>query len=66
MSVNTYANFEAIEAHKVLIQFVVTQSTVVPVTGLNLVVSAGVYVNAKTSDDDVHMTITGYYITELP
>ena len=31
-------------------------------TGLNIAVAIGKYVNAKTSDDDIHMTITGYYI----
>ena len=34
-------------------------------TGLNLLVNGGKYVNGKTSDDDIHMTIMGYYIPEL-
>ena len=32
---------------------------------LNILVSEGRYVNAKTDDDDVHMTITGYYIPAI-
>jgi len=28
-------------------------------------VNSGVWINAKTSDDDIHMTIMGYYIPEL-
>lgn len=29
---------------------------------VNLLVSAGKFVNAKTTDDDIHMTIMGYYV----
>ena len=25
----------------------------------------GVYINGKTTDDDVHITITGYYINKI-
>ena len=32
---------------------------------LNILVAPGKYVNAKTTDDDIHMTIMGYYISEL-
>ena len=32
---------------------------------LNILVNKGKYVNAKTTDDDIHLTITGYYINEL-
>lgn len=31
----------------------------------NILVNPGVWINAKTSDDDIHMTIMGYYIPEL-
>lgn len=34
-------------------------------SGLNILVSAGKWVNAKTSDDDIHMTIMGYYVNEI-
>jgi len=32
---------------------------------LNILVNKGKYINAKTTDDDIHLTITGYYINEL-
>ena len=31
----------------------------------NILVNPGVWINAKTSDDDIHMTIMGYYINEI-
>jgi hypothetical protein len=47
---------------KVLIQFAVVQGDIINAAGLNLLVNEGFYVNAKTSDDDIHMTILGHYI----
>lgn len=35
------------------------------ITGLNFLVSEGVYVNGKTDDNNVSATIMGYYITKL-
>lgn len=32
---------------------------------LNILVRAGKFVNAKTTDDDIHMTITGYFIPKI-
>jgi hypothetical protein len=32
---------------------------------MNVLVRAGKYVNAKTTDDDIHMTIMGYYVPEV-
>jgi hypothetical protein len=32
------------------------------ITGVNIIVSAGKWVNVKTDDDDVFATITGYYV----
>jgi len=49
-------------ASKVLLQFGLGSLTSLAITPLNLLVNEGVYVNGKTSDDDVHMTIMGYYI----
>jgi len=34
-------------------------------SGLNILITEGVYVNAKTNDDDVYLTILGYYIPKL-
>lgn len=47
---------------KALITFVLTQSTVLSLLPLNILVNTGVYINAKTDDDDVHMNIIGYFI----
>jgi len=35
------------------------------ITGLNFVASEGVYINGKTDDNNVSVTIMGYYITKL-
>ena len=32
---------------------------------MNLLVAAGKFVNAKTTDDDIHMAVMGYYIPEI-
>ena len=50
---------------KILIQFVVKQDQDIAMPGIRILVSAGKFVNAKTDDDDVHMTIMGYYIDKL-
>ncbi len=50
---------------KVLIQFAVVQGDIINATSLNLLVGVGKFVNAKTDDDDIHMTIMGYYIDKL-
>jgi len=34
-------------------------------SGLNVLISEGVFLNAKTDDDDVYCTILGYYIPKL-
>ncbi len=47
---------------KVLIQFAVVQGDIINATPLNILVAEGRYVNAKTTDDDIHMTIMGYYV----
>jgi hypothetical protein len=50
---------------KVLIQFAVVQGDIINATALNLLVNEGRYVNAKTDDDDIHMTIMGYYVDKI-
>lgn len=37
----------------------------IPIFPLRVLVSVGKHVNAKTTDDDIHMTITGYYIKAI-
>jgi len=50
---------------KVLFQMAMVEGDLLSLLPLNILVNAGKFVNAKTSDDDVHMTIMGYYIPEL-
>lgn len=50
---------------KVLLTFVLTQSTVVSFLPLNIIVNEGKFVNGETDNDDVHMNILGYYIPAL-
>jgi hypothetical protein len=46
---------------KVLHQEAMTQGDTVTMR-TNILVNEGKYVNAKTTDDDIHMTIFGYYV----
>lgn len=46
---------------RVLLQMAMTQGDLVPMTPLNIQINPGVFINAKTTDDDIHMTIMGYY-----
>jgi hypothetical protein len=50
---------------KVLIQFAVVQGDIIIATPLNILVAEGRYVNAKTDDDDIHMTIMGHYVDKV-
>ncbi len=50
---------------KVLLTFVLTQSTVVSFLPLNIIVNEGKFVNGETDNDDIHMNIMGYYIPAL-
>lgn len=54
-----------ITVDKVLLQFAMVQGDTVPLPQINIIVNEGKYVNAKTSDDDIHMNILGYYIPAL-
>ena len=38
------------------------KATLIP---LNILVNEGKFVNAKTTDDDIHMTITGYFVDKI-
>lgn len=50
---------------KVLYQFAVVRDDKIELTQLRVLVAPGKFINAKTDDADIHMTITGYYIEEL-
>lgn len=47
---------------KVLFQIAMVSGDIAPLIGLNIKVTEAVFVNAKTSDDDIHMTIMGHYV----
>jgi len=49
----------------VIFQFEVGQNQSVPFPNISVLVSNGRYVNAKTDDDDIHMTIVGHYVDKL-
>ncbi len=48
--------------YKTLFQTAMVQDDYISILPLNIKVSGGKYINAKTTDDDIHMTITGYYV----
>lgn len=73
VSSNTNATVEVYEASatdettvdKCLIRFEIGQNQAIPFTPLRVLVNHGKWINAKTDDDDIHMTIMGYYIDEI-
>lgn len=50
---------------RIIMKFEIGQNEFHPFTNLNLLVNEGVFINAKTDDDDVHMNILGYYVEKL-
>jgi hypothetical protein len=48
---------------KVLHQEAMVRGESITLIPMNVLVTAGKFVNAKTTDDDVHMTIMGYYVS---
>jgi len=50
---------------KVLIQTAMVQDQIQPFSNLNILVTEGFFINAKTTDDDIHMTVMGYFIPKL-
>ena len=47
---------------RVLIKVEVGQNQAVPFPSIRVLANRGVYINAKTDDDDIHMTILGHYV----
>lgn len=47
---------------KVLFQMAMVEGDLAVLLPLNIKVAPGKFVNAKTTDDDIHMTIMGYYV----
>lgn len=50
---------------KALHQESMVQGESITLLPTNILVSEGKWVNAKTTDDDIHMTIMGYYIPKI-
>ncbi len=47
---------------KAIFQFEIGQNQSVPFPNIRIITGVGSYINAKTDDDDVHMTILGHYL----
>jgi hypothetical protein len=47
---------------RVLVQVEVGQNQSIPFPNIRILCNKGAYVNAKTDDDDIHMTIFGHYV----
>jgi len=50
---------------KTLFSAAVLQYDQISITPMNLLVNKGKFVNGKTTDDDVHVTLFGYYVPEV-
>ena len=46
----------------IFLQEIARQTSSPPLTNLNIIVSEGKWVNAKTDDDDVFVNMAGYYV----
>jgi hypothetical protein len=55
----------ATTADKVLHQEAMIRAESVTLIPMNVLVTAGKFLNAKTTDDDIHMTIFGYFVPEV-
>ena len=53
---------DSITVDRVLVQVEVGQNQSIPFPNIRILCNKGVYINAKTTDDDVHMTIFGHYV----
>jgi hypothetical protein len=47
---------------RVLVQVEVGQNQSIPFPNIRILCNKGVYVNGKTDDDDIHMTIFGHFV----
>jgi hypothetical protein len=53
---------DSITVDRVLVQVEVGQNQSIPFPSVRILANRGVYINAKTDDDDIHMTIFGHYV----
>jgi len=56
------SDIDSTTVDKVLFQFEIGQNQSVPFPNLRILSNKGVYINAKTDDDDIHLTIVGHYV----
>lgn len=47
---------------KVILSVEVSKNTTLPLTGLNILISEGKWINAVADDDDAFINISGYYV----
>jgi len=59
------SSFDTTIVDKVLWEDALIRGDRTGLSPLNILVNKGKYVNAKTTDDDIHLIITGFYINEL-
>ncbi len=59
------AAIDTVTELKVLIKFAMTKNSVIAPTPLRVIVNNGVWVNAKTDDSTIHLTLFGYLINKL-
>lgn len=50
---------------RILFQTALAEDDNIIATPINILVNEGAYINGKTDDDDIHVTITGYYINRV-
>lgn len=53
---------DSIDVDKTILKFGMAKLSVLPIVPLNILVSEGVWLNAKTDDTNILLTITGNYI----
>jgi hypothetical protein len=56
------AQADSIAEDRVLVQVEVGQNQSIPFPNIRILCNKGVYLNAKTDDDDIHMTIFGHFV----
>ena len=56
---------DTLTVDRVLLQFGMGKLTTMPFPNVRILVNEGAYVNAKTSDDDIHLNIVGHYISTV-
>lgn len=48
---------------RTILQLEVNKQTSVPITGINLIVTEGKWINAKVSDNSVYVVVMGYFVS---